>query len=63
MWCMAYDMDVLQNRRMRSAVLGEIADAGHLALFTHDPEIVAARLQRDRRDDFRVTETSRDLQS
>lgn len=51
-WGMAYDVDVLQLRRSKAELLGRIADENWLALFDHDPEHAAARLQRDARRDF-----------
>ncbi len=57
LWCMSYDVDLLQTRRMKSRLLGQIADGGWLALFDHDPEHAAARLCRDDKRDFAVTES------
>ena len=31
LWCMSYDMDLLQSRRIKPILLGEIADRGWLA--------------------------------
>ncbi len=50
LWCMAYDEDLLQARRIKPRLLGEIADKGWWALSDHDPDHAAARLVRD---DFR----------
>jgi glyoxylase-like metal-dependent hydrolase (beta-lactamase superfamily II) len=56
LWCMGYDMDLLQARRIKPILLGEIADRGWLALSDHDPDHAAARLVRDPRRDFAVAE-------
>ena len=54
---MAYDVDVLQVRRFKPKLLGQIADNGWLALSDHDPDYAAARIARDERKDFVVTES------
>jgi hypothetical protein len=54
-------MDLLQSRRIKPLLLGEIADRGWLALFDHDPEFAAARLRRDPDREFAVTETMAEL--
>ncbi len=56
LWCMSYDMDLLQSRRIKPVLLGEIADHGWLALFDHDPDHAAARLRRDPKREFAVAE-------
>ncbi|HUG92117.1 MAG TPA: MBL fold metallo-hydrolase [Planctomycetaceae bacterium] len=56
LWCMSYDVDLLQVRRMKPNLLGQIADQGWLALVDHDPDHAAARLRRDDRRDFAVAE-------
>ena len=56
LWCMAYDVDLLQTRRAKPELLGRIAEHGWWALFDHDPEIAAARLQRDAKRGFVVAE-------
>jgi glyoxylase-like metal-dependent hydrolase (beta-lactamase superfamily II) len=56
LWCMAYDVDLLQTRRKKPDVLGRIADENWLALLDHDPNCVAMRLTRDDRRDFAVAE-------
>ena len=53
LWCMSYDMDLLQARRIKPILLGEIADRGWLALSDHDPDHAAARLVRDPKREFR----------
>jgi glyoxylase-like metal-dependent hydrolase (beta-lactamase superfamily II) len=57
LWCMAYDVDLLQTRRNKPAVLGRVADEDWLALIDHDPDCVAMRLTRDTRRDFAVVES------
>lgn len=61
LWCMSYDMDLLQSRRIKPLLLGEIADRGWLALFDHDPDFAATRLRRDPDREFAVTETMPEL--
>jgi len=56
-WGMGYDVDMLQLRRMKSEVLGRIADDGWLALFDHDPDHAAGTLRRDDRRDFQLNES------
>lgn len=55
-WCMAYDVDLLETRRQKPEWLGRIADNDWVALFDHDPDHVAAYLERDPMRDFRVRE-------
>jgi hypothetical protein len=56
LWCMSYDMDLLQARRIKPVLLGEIAEQGWWALSDHDPDHAAARLTTDPQRDFTVTE-------
>ncbi len=60
-WNMAYDLNVLQTRRMKPQVLGQIADNGWLALWDHDPDRAAARLDRTKGGEFTVAEAVRAL--
>ena len=46
-WCMAYDLDVIQVRRMKHHWLNRIAESGWIALSDHDPVFARARLVRD----------------
>jgi glyoxylase-like metal-dependent hydrolase (beta-lactamase superfamily II) len=46
LWCMAYDVDLLQTRRVKAELLEQIADNGWLALFDHDPDHAAGRIER-----------------
>ncbi len=61
LWCMSYDVDVLQTRRKKPELLGHIADNGWLAVADHDPDHAAARLHRDKKRDFSVTEAIKTL--
>lgn len=56
MWCMAYDGNLAEVRRLKPEVLGRIADTGGWALSDHDPTAAAARLARDERNEFVVVE-------
>ncbi len=56
LWCMAYDIDLLQTRRVKPELLGQIVDRDWLALFDHDPRLAAARLTRDEKRGFAVAE-------
>ena len=56
LWGMAYDVDMLQLRRMKAELLGTIADDGWLALFDHDPDHAAGRLERDSKRDFALVD-------
>jgi glyoxylase-like metal-dependent hydrolase (beta-lactamase superfamily II) len=57
LWCMAYDVHMLETRRAKPALLGRVADAGWWALLDHDPEHAAIRLARDPARDFVVAES------
>ena len=56
LWCMAYDTNLMQTRRAKADLLGEIADNDWLALLDHDPDYAAVRLSRDDRSDFVASE-------
>lgn len=56
-WCIAYDLEILKLRRIKPEVLGFIADRGYWALADHDPDHAAAKLRRDARRDFAVSES------
>lgn len=45
-WTMAYDQFPLAIRRNKPGILNDIADHRRMALFSHDPQITAARLFR-----------------
>ncbi len=53
-WCMAYDTRMIETRRQKARLLGEIADNGWLACFGHDPDTRLGRLARDDDREFRV---------
>lgn len=54
MWCMAYDADLTQVRRIKPVLLGQIADEGWWALSDHDPRWPCVRIERDPKRQFRV---------
>ncbi len=56
LWCMSYDVDVLETRRRKPQVLRQAAEEGWLVIFDHDPDLVAGRIQCDDRSEFRLTE-------
>jgi glyoxylase-like metal-dependent hydrolase (beta-lactamase superfamily II) len=56
LWCMAYDVNVLQTRRIKPRILGTIADEGWLAISDHDPDHAAAYLRRHENREFAVAE-------
>lgn len=56
MWCMAYDTNLMQTRRIKADLLGEVADNDWLALLDHDPDYAAVRVSRDDRSDFIASE-------
>lgn len=56
MWCMAYDVDLLESRRRKPQVLGRAADENWRVVFCHDPKVVSGRLQRDAKREFVVSE-------
>ncbi|MDA1017611.1 MAG: MBL fold metallo-hydrolase [Planctomycetota bacterium] len=53
-WCMSYDIHMLETRRQKRRLLGEIADNGWLAFFDHDPACPVARIERDETREFRI---------
>jgi glyoxylase-like metal-dependent hydrolase (beta-lactamase superfamily II) len=52
MWCMGYDVDLLETRRRKPQVLGQAADEGWIVLWDHDPDRFASRLLRDPKREF-----------
>lgn len=52
-WTMAYDQFPLDIRRKKPGILNDIVDNHRLALFSHDPDIVAARLVRESANEWR----------
>ncbi len=57
LWCIAYDLELLKLRRIKPEVLGTVVDRGWWALSDHDPDHAAAKLRRDDKRDFAVTES------
>ena len=53
-WSMAYDQFPLTVRATKPAVLAEIADRKHLAMFAHDPQCRFAHIRRDERAEWLV---------
>lgn len=56
LWCMAFDLEVLETRRRKPELLGRAADEGWLVVFEHDPDTVGAHLARDGTGEFKVVE-------
>ena len=56
LWGMSYDVDMLQLRRKKVEMLGQVADHGWIAVFNHDPNRAAARLLRESERTFSVAE-------
>jgi glyoxylase-like metal-dependent hydrolase (beta-lactamase superfamily II) len=51
-WSMSYDQYPLTVRLTKPAVLSEIAEGQHLAIFAHDPHCRFARIRRDDRTEW-----------
>lgn len=56
LWGMAYDLYPLDTRRRKPELLGRAADEDWLVLWDHDPDMAAARIARDPREEFVVRE-------
>ena len=56
LWGMAYDVDTLELRRNKPQLLGQIVENNWWALFDHDPDHAAAKLLRDPRRDFAISD-------
>jgi len=56
MWCIAYDIDLLETRRRKPQVLGQAADENWIVLWDHDPDRTANRLVRDAKKEFAVVD-------
>ncbi|MDP7016295.1 MAG: MBL fold metallo-hydrolase [Pirellulaceae bacterium] len=56
LWCMSYDIDLLEIRRQKALILAQVADGDWLAVFDHDANQSTARLVRDERRDFLAAE-------
>ena len=61
LWGMGYDVDMLELRRRKPEILGQIADNGWWALFDHDPDHAVAGLSRDARRDFAIRDARAEL--
>ena len=57
MWHLAYDVYPLDTRRNKPLLLGEAADGDWWILWTHDPQVAASRVVRDRRREFTLAES------
>jgi glyoxylase-like metal-dependent hydrolase (beta-lactamase superfamily II) len=55
-WTMAYDQSPLAVRRIKPRILNDIAENNRIALFSHDPQVAAARLGRDASGEWTITE-------
>lgn len=56
LWCMSYDVDLLETRRQKPKLLQECVDRNRFVIFDHDPEVCVAKLERHDRRDFAVEE-------
>ena len=54
-WTMAYDQFPLTVRHIKPIVMNEMVDQGRVALFSHDPQIAAARLSRQSESEWVAT--------
>ncbi len=57
MWCMAYDVDLLQTRRIKEELLARAVDENMVAVFDHDPDQAAAFLARDEKGAISIRES------
>jgi glyoxylase-like metal-dependent hydrolase (beta-lactamase superfamily II) len=55
LWTMSYDQFPLDVRRIKPLILRELVDRHRIALFSHDPDIAAARLSLDPDDKWVAT--------
>jgi glyoxylase-like metal-dependent hydrolase (beta-lactamase superfamily II) len=53
-WTMAYDQFPLEVRRVKPGVLNDIADNNRIALFLHDPRVLAARISKKSEAEWNV---------
>lgn len=56
LWCMAYDVYLLDTRRRKPAVLGQAADENWLVCWDHDPITPWSRIQRDPKREFQAVD-------
>jgi glyoxylase-like metal-dependent hydrolase (beta-lactamase superfamily II) len=54
LWTMSYDQFPLEVRRIKPKITGDIVDHNRVALFSHDPDVRAARLSRDSKGEWRI---------
>ena len=54
-WTMAYDQFPLTVRQKKPIILNDIVNQHHIALFSHDPDITAARLSRNSENEWIAT--------
>jgi glyoxylase-like metal-dependent hydrolase (beta-lactamase superfamily II) len=54
-WTMAYDQFPLNVRRIKPSIVNDIADNQRIALFSHDPNVFAARLSHGDRSEWNAT--------
>lgn len=52
LWCMGYDVDLLQTRRSKLGILGQAVDEDWTVVLNHDAFIPAAKVRRDDRKGF-----------
>jgi len=57
LWCMSYDVNLLETRRTKARLLAQMASDEWLGLSDHDPDHAAARIVVDQRRDFTVSES------
>ena len=56
-WTMAYDQFPLDVRHVKPGIMNDIVDHNRLALFSHDPHVLAARLSRGTRGELSAKPT------
>jgi glyoxylase-like metal-dependent hydrolase (beta-lactamase superfamily II) len=61
LWCMSYEVDLLEIRRQKLRMLGHAADRGWLVVLDHDPQVAACRLERAGEVDFRAVDVLEQL--
>lgn len=60
-WEMAYDIDLLEQRRQKRTMLRQIAERNWWALFDHDADVAAARLAPDSRSEWAAVDAVAEL--
>lgn len=56
MWCLGYDVELLETRRRKAELLARVAKNGSWLLFDHDPDTAGCRIVSDEREEWRVIE-------